>query len=120
MSLEEIKFIKILHIVCMMKTRAMMTVYVCSHPDCGNRDLYVTLQQEVSWRSLPVIVEERGCLGECSYLQRAEVRLPGGELIQYAGTDVVKEGKRVFTAVGDDPLKTIIEANLPKTAEAKK
>ena len=94
-----------------------ITVEICTYQECQNQGLYAALETEVTAKSLPVVVEERSCLGGCRYLQRVDLVLPNGETTMYARTGV-REGRAIFPAIGEDPVRTILEA--VAKAEAKK
>lgn len=96
-----------------MRYSTQVIILICDNPGCGNRGLYQRLQAEVSTRGLPVHIEETGCLGACDLQSRVDVKTPDGRFLRYAATDS-KRAEWTYFAIGENPIKTLIEANLPR------
>ena len=93
-----------------------LEVYVCT--GCTEDKLFRKLERAARDRT-NVTVEDIACLGGCAYGSRIDVYLPDGTTKQYAEIDVTDPrdlavGELPTYAIGDNPVKTVIDDNLPK------
>ena len=95
-----------------------LRVYVCGRDYCENKTIYAQFQEKINSERLPVILENSSCLGVCELRNRVDVKLPDGSIVMYAGCEL-NRGSFAVKAIGDNPLETIITANLVELTKRK-
>lgn len=93
-----------------------MKISICGADRCYRQDLYDRLATaDANLNGANISVEKSpGCLGGCGYAPRVDVDMDNGDKRRY-GSRVYVDRKRILIhPIGDDPLATIIEANLTK------
>lgn len=86
-----------------------LKIYVCI--DCPNgSDLYQRLSGSVREGCYDADVVRSVCLKGCNYPPRVNVKLPTDKIVYYGS-----QSTGSIRDLGKDPVRTVIEDNLPRT-----